>query len=353
MFCSNCGKEIADGAKFCKYCGFSMDECADIKNEVSPVKHTEIATAHNTEMDRGALLLYLQNVRDLEVARYILNEKHGEKQREYRDNYDYYGSEPRLLEYPSASIEDTDGYRKGAAFLSFALGFFGAKMFWNNLLDDNTDSLFNWTFNLMALVLAIIGIVCIAREAYKNNEQKERYKYRYNEISKENDKRIREAKERKKQLPEINDNWRAECEEYEKNSEKIGNILDSFYNMNIIAKEYRGNLAATQYIYEVAESTQLSYEQICLQMKMEDGIRRVELKLNEIVNKVEDLIFETRCAQAQQNEIVNSLIEKNNKMLKTLQNTEQNTALTAQYAQLASNYAEANAYFSLATYLKD
>lgn len=79
MFCSNCGKEIADGAKFCKYCGFSMDESADIKNEVSPVNHTEIATAHNTEMDRGALLLYLQNVRDLEVAQYVLKKKHGEK----------------------------------------------------------------------------------------------------------------------------------------------------------------------------------------------------------------------------------------------------------------------------------
>ena len=46
-----CGKEIADGVKFCKYCGFSMDESADIKNEVSLVSHTEIATAHNTEMD--------------------------------------------------------------------------------------------------------------------------------------------------------------------------------------------------------------------------------------------------------------------------------------------------------------
>ena len=349
MFCSNCGKEIADGAKFCKYCGFSMDESADIKNEVSPVNHTEIATAHNTEMDRGALLLYLQNVRDLEVARYVLNEKHGEKQREYRNNCEYYGGEPRLLEYPSAPWKDTDGYAKGAALIFFALAMFGV----NNLLSGKADSMLTGAFNLMTLVWAIIGIVIIAKAVYENNECEGRYKYECKEISKANDKRIREAKERKKQLPTIKANWNAECEEYEKNIEKIGNVLNSFYDMNIIAKEYRGNLAATQYIYEVAESTQLSYEQICLQMKMEDGIRRVESKLNEIVNKVEDLIFETRCAQAQQNEIVNSLIEKNNKMLKTLQRTEQNTALTAQYAQLASNYAEANAYFSLATYLKD
>lgn len=353
MFCSNCGKEIADGAKFCKYCGFSMDESADIKNEVSPVSHTEIATAHNMEMDRGALLLYLQNVRDLEVARYVLNEKHGEKQREYRNNYDYYGSEPRLLEYPSAPIKKTVASKIGAFLLIDALGLFGSTKFLDNALDGNMDSMFRGAVYLIALVVVIIGIVCIVKEAYKNNEQEERYKYRYNEISKENDKRISEAKERKKQLPTIKADWNAECEEYEKNMEKIENVLNSFYDMNIIAKEYRGNLAATQYIYEVAESTQLSYEQICLQMKMEDGIRRVESKLNEIVNKVEDLIFETRCAQAQQNEIANSLIEKNNKMLKTLQRTEQNTALTAQYAQLASNYAEANAYFSLATYLKE
>lgn len=353
MFCSNCGKEIADDAKFCKYCGFSMDESADIKNEVSPVNHTEIATAHNTEMDRGALLLYLQNVRDLEVARYVLNEKHGEKQREYRNNCEYYGGEPRLLEYPSAPREDTDEYGKGAALLIMALVVFGTNMFFNNLMGGNIDSMLNGALNLTALVIATIGIVCIAKEAYKNDEREAEYKHECNVIRLKNEQTIREAKERQKQLPTINANWDAECEEYEKNIEKIGNVLNSFYDMNIIAKEYRGNLAATQYIYEVAESTQLSYEQICLQMKMEDGIRRVESKLNEIVNKVEDLIFETRCAQAQQNEIANSLIEKNNKMLKTLQNTEQNTALTAQYAQLASNYAEANTYFSLATYLKD
>lgn len=208
-------------------------------------------------------------------------------------------------------------------------------------------------FNYLWFFFLFIGVISIIVRANKNSEIRGKYEYEYNETSKENDKRIREAKERKKKLPEINDNWRVECEEYEKNMEKNENVLNSFYDMNIIAKEYRGNLAATQYIYEVAESTQLSYEQICLQMKMEDGIRRVESKLNEIVNKVEDLIFETRCAQAQQNEIANSLIEKNNKMLKTLQQTEQNSALTAQYAQLASNYAEANAYFSLATYLKD
>lgn len=340
MFCSNCGKEIADGAKFCKYCGFSMDESADIKNEISSVNHTEIATAHNTEMDRGALLLYLQNVRDLEVARYILNEKHGEKQRKYEDDYYYYGSNPNLLKYPKKPTEED--YAKGTAIIVCSAIMCGI----NFIIGA-------WMFNYLWFFFLFIGVISIIVRANKNSEIRGKYEYEYNETSKENDKRIREAKERKKKLPEINDNWRVECEEYEKNMEKNENVLNSFYDMNIIAKEYRGNLAATQYIYEVAESTQLSYEQICLQMKMEDGIRRVESKLNEIVNKVEDLIFETRCAQAQQNEIANSLIEKNNKMLKTLQQTEQNSALTAQYAQLASNYAEANAYFSLATYLKD
>ena len=349
MFCSNCGKEIVDGAKFCMFCGFSMYESTDIKNEVSWVDHMEITKIHNTEMDRGALRLYLQNVRDLEVARYVLKRKHRQRKRKYEDNLDYYGSEPGLLKYPNIPWKDTDEYAKGAALIFFALAMFGV----NNLLRGKADSMLTGAFNLMTLAWAIIGIVIIAKAVYKNNEREGRYKYECNEISKENDKRIKEAKERQKQLPTIKADWNAECEEYERNVEKVENVLNSFYDMNIIAKEYRGNLAAVQYIYEVAESTQLSYEQICLQMKMEEGIRRVESKLNEIVNKVEDLIFVTRCAQAQQYEIVNSLVEKNNKMLKTLQRTEQNTALSAQYAQLASNYAEANAYFSMATYLKD
>ena len=340
MFCSNCGKEIADVAKFCKYCGFSMDESADIKNEVSSVSHTEIATEHNTEMNRGALLLYLQNVRDLEVARYVLNEKHGEKQVEYNRNYNYYYREPDLKQYPYEPMMEKCGKWKIGIVCAVVLGIF-------NLVVRL------WVLAILAFAFVIYGIIHIVMAEKSNYERQFKYEYQYKVTHRQNEKAIADAKDRQRQGSVITANWNAECEEYEKNIEEIGNILTLFYDMNIIAKEYRGNLAALQYIYEVAESTQLPYEQICLQMKMEDGIRRVESKLNEIVNKVEDLIFETRCVQMQQNEIVNSLIEKNNKMLKTLQQTEQNSALTAQYAQLASNYAEANAYFSLATYLKN
>ena len=46
------------------------------------------------------------------------------------------------------------------------------------------------------------------------------------------------------------------------------------------------------------------------------------------------------------------LISKNTKMINKLASIEDNTKLAADYAAIGVNYAEANAYISMATYLK-
>ena len=342
MFCSNCGKEIADGAKFCKYCGFSMDESADIKNEVSPVNHTEIATAHNTEMDRGALLLYLQNVRDLEVAQNILKQQREARVTSYRNSYREYNVYYTLKDYPDApEIEKTKLFW-GIVVLILSALFLYAVLHTEAYKET-------WVFSVWGF---LAGGALIGKSLKEYSEEKDTYIYECKRVDRINNNIKATNEEYKEQLPVISKQREEFCKEQDEKIERVDNLLATFYDMNIIAKEYRGNLAAVQYIYEVAESNQLSYEQICLQTKMEDGIRRVEAKMNEIISKVDEVILETRCMQNQQNEIASSLIEKNNKMLKTLQQTEQNSALTAQYSQLASNYAEANAFFSAATYLK-
>lgn len=46
------------------------------------------------------------------------------------------------------------------------------------------------------------------------------------------------------------------------------------------------------------------------------------------------------------------LISQNKNMIHRIAKTEENTQTGAEYAQVAANYAEANAYFGWATYLK-
>lgn len=348
MFCSNCGKEVYEQAKFCKFCGFQVNMVETLNKEASIVETAELQMTNKSEINREALILYLQNVRDLEVARNILMRNHKQKQSEYNNKCDYYGSEAIIKEYPRKPTKEE--YFVGVIMLLIGISIFGTIKFMDSLM--KVDSMLSGVFYFLAIVLVIIGVASIIMVLSKNNEIQAEYEYRCAEIDKENENAVKEEKERQQQLPALNVEWNSECEKYEKNIKDVERILFSFYDMNIIAKEYRYNLSAVQYIYEVASSTQLSYEQICLQTKVEDGIRRIETNLNEIINQVEELIYQTRCMREEQNNAIQNMIKQNDDMLYHLEQTEKNSALSAQYARLASNYAEANAYFSLATYLK-
>lgn len=350
MFCSNCGMTIAENSKFCKHCGFQMHTSDTEEKEVSVSQKNLPQTVGNTELNRDALLLYLQNVRDLEVAKSILLRQKNQKEDEYSAKYNELNREPYVKEYPRFKDETSNAWM---FFLILAIAVFFSWLFikW---LSGGFESLVGFaTFLKVAwIILAIITVILYISMKVDYNEAWKYYLKRCEGIDEENEKRAKEVEEtRKNKLPVVVRQWEKYCNEQDEKIDKVDTLLASFYDMNIIAKEYRNNLAAVQYIYEVAESTHLSYEQICLHTKMEDGIRRIESGLAEIINSVERLIYETRLLREEQNQNAQMIMEQNNKMLRNLQQTEKNSELTSQYAQLAANYAEANAYFSLATYL--
>ena len=99
-------------------------------------------------------------------------------------------------------------------------------------------------------------------------------------------------------------------------------------------------------------TSQASYTDMLLNVKLEEGIQRLEQRLDVIISEVSDLIYETRCMRKDNEYMINQVIKQNKEMLQSLQRSESNSVEAAQYAQLAVNYSAANAYFSLATYLK-
>lgn len=72
-------------------------------------------------------------------------------------------------------------------------------------------------------------------------------------------------------------------------------------------------------------------------------------KLDQIIQQNEYIIFNQHRLEAQNDKIVS----QNEKMLGSLERTETNTYAAAQYAQMASNYSKATAYFAAALYLEN
>lgn len=352
MFCSNCGMTIEENSKFCKHCGFQMHTLDTEEKKVSVSQKNLPQTVGNTELNRDALLLYLQNVRDLEVAKSILLRQKNQKENEYSAKYNELSRKPYVKEYPDFH-GNTSGKWSGFLLIAIMLFFIWLFCLWlERVMPGEPGPVFITISGIGWIVFAIMSIISYISTKTNYNAEWKYYLKQCEGIDEENEKRAKEAEvNRKNRLPVVVRQWEKYCNEQNEKIDKVDTLLASFYDMNIIAKEYRNNLAAVQYIYEVAESTHLSYEQICLHTKMEDGIRRIESGLAEIINSVERLIYETRLLREEQNQNAQMIMEQNNKMLRNLQQTEKNSELTSQYAQLAANYAEANAYFSLATYL--
>lgn len=110
--------------------------------------------------------------------------------------------------------------------------------------------------------------------------------------------------------------------------------------MNILAMQYR-NLPALIYIYQYMSTSKASLEVVLLHTHMEDGIRRIESKLNEIIAQNEQIIFAQHIAESQ-----------NENMLTSLSEIEKNTGDAAYYSRMAANYGRTVAYFETARYLE-
>lgn len=67
------------------------------------------------------------------------------------------------------------------------------------------------------------------------------------------------------------------------------NLLNENYSLNLIPLQFR-NLSSVQYIYDFMSTSQLSFEQAIYQAQVDDGIRRIESRLNVIIQQNEEQI---------------------------------------------------------------
>lgn len=160
-------------------------------------------------------------------------------------------------------------------------------------------------------------------------------------INEENDQRYKEALRLRKIADDTDANYTEEINYYRNELKTVEDLLASEYSLNLIPTQYRGNLSAIWYIYDWMNSSGSSLRDALFSVKVEEGIQRLESKIGTIIRQNETIIFNQRMAEGNRRQMINKL-----------ESIETNSYEAARYAQIAANYSAAGAFFSAANYFK-
>ena len=330
-------------------------------------------------MNRKAILLYLKNLIDLETAKIMLpkaaqKEFDDIKQRKlvieykcrdlisahttYNKQHSFTpGEEPTFTFSPSNS--SILSIVVGIIFVAVAVALLVEPMTKGYIpVDPSQRLLADFSGGLVSIMIAIVIFIKPIKEY---NWQKKGYKMKWDawksrsspEYIKERNKELEEERLREEEIKENNkiifqnrDDELRKLKNHQKQREayfqselnRIDSILKDFWNMNIIPNRYR-NLPSIIWIYDWMSSSQETLESTLMHAHIEEGIQRIEKKMDQIIDKIEESIRETRLL----NERTSSIISQNQSMLASLERTERNTSIAAEYSQLSANYNKANA----------
>ncbi len=298
-------------------------------------------------MDRKVLLLYLKDIRDLEFAKYKIDMIYADEQRKY------YETMNELQDYKTVEIPDEkkDNWSSDS-YIGFLIGFIGLFMELIAFMQEGVKffdfgdapvglmvfALIFW--NVICVGLIMFSIASVQNSAKANKEDIENRK-RYNQEVKLANERNREMK------PKVNYQWRKRSAYLKSEKSKVEALLQSYYGLNILANPYR-NLASVYYIYDYMSSCQDSLKETLIHEHMENGIQRILEKLDDVIRSNEEMILRTRVLESHSKRI----IEQNEELLKSAERMNESNDLIVENTALTANYSKANAYFSLANYLK-
>ncbi len=336
MFCSNCGSVLADGAKFCSSCGA---KCIISQNDSITTGAPQVATVlnepmqtnsqmpMNTVFNREVLNNYMYNIRTLEVAKSgLLAQKQNVSYRISRLGY------RQNMYEPGADGES----------IMYALfgggGFIVAVLVIGTLLKETVGEWFDWTDFLSGLMaFLIIGTILIAGgyiiyELYSASNAKQDYAYR----KKQDEIRVENELKEKSALEEISDELDEEINETDK-------LLSEAYSVNLIPSKYR-NVYAAYFLYDYISTSTATLSEALLHCDLDTIIE----KLKTVIEQQSEMIMELAAANAK-NE---AIIQQNEQMLHHAIQTENNTALAAQYSQIAATNSKVTAYCQMVQFLE-
>lgn len=324
MYCYKCGKQIANSAVFCSFCG-------------EKIQTHQIISKTTGEYDREAIRIYLNNLLRLENANEVLQYELARLDDEYRyiKNNNYYATYILLDHLKEHTVEDEccHFYYDGKDVYIAVWSPYNTPIYTGRYLKkchnwikiDNykdINNLNNW--------LVYRGIF----DFPKKIEIRKRFFSKLEEF-----KAIAPVKF-KENIASLKKN----SDSYNKLStdqKKASTMLQKAYDINIVPVQFR-NIYAIYYLSNFMNTSMETFSSALLHLDLDE----IKSKLDEIISNQQSIILKMAVLESQNSE----LLRKNQKMLSRLSSIEQNTELAAVYSNIAVTNSEACAWFSAATF---
>ena len=360
MFCFKCGQQIPDDAQFCSKCGTAQ------KSTVTQ----EIAknNTSSSDFDREAIKIHLSDILALECMKIKLNTDYEESNDKltYEQNNNYverfsipngyvwlayhdgkyhigafrgYGEGAYTGEYLNR-----EGMLNGEAFLKYAFGlksFMGENMgvvqhngeFYWGVIDQNslpiiTKPNFWWD----------VGGSNILQQKMRQASARDGFLQVF-ENFKKNAPNVYQTN-----LTNTVQPLQRRVDGISKEYQKVDELLQKAYDINIIPKQFR-NIHAIWFIHDYVTSSNETLSAALLHCDLDE----IKQKLDTIIEQNNRIIIQNAIQIAQNSQ----MLQQNQQMLSRLASIESNTDRAAQYAEIASNNAEACAWIGMANYIKD
>ena len=314
-------------------------------------------------INRDALLIYLRDLRDLELAKYRLSEMIDEEE------YNFETTDATLQEshYQSYYAEDTREVPTNSSFIgSFVAGFLLLLL---GVLSSFIIPLFGPFLGIIIVgfgVSKFIGISSakkLKREITTNQEEIRKANAEVHRYNKQEEKRVHNNQQLRVQYAE---EWAQRKSYLQNESEKVDGLLNESYSLNILPSPYR-NIQSVYYIYDYMSTSQASFDETLMHEHLENGFDRILSRLDTIVSNQGKQIFQLRAIEAQNQRQIEQTqnvlyqldeMDRNNRaafsnMQSSLNSIQASSEQTSQYAAIAASYSAVNAYFSVADYLKN
>lgn len=291
----------------------------------------------NSDIDsiygRDALVLYLQDVRDLEVMESLFKSKISEGEYNIELNRKKYLTSNQV-EIPKESATSKVGTAIGKIFLiyfaiSVILIILSVAFYFitsHNNTQINATDVIAMVISVAGMLITPIGlsllIIWVIKKRKDTRNASVERALKHNIEDEERLRRNREAF-----LLQFEQPWAKRKEFLQNACKEIRGALEQDYALNIIPLQYR-NLQAAIYLYDFMSTSRQPFAQALDHAQIDDGIRRIESKLNVIISQNEAQL--KQLAQIRSN--TDTLIQQGNAILAA-------QVATAYYASSAAAHA--------------
>lgn len=312
MFCSNCGKEIADNQKYCSHCGA---ENGGNSEAITARQRTAvpITADGNGGFNRDVLISYLGNLRTLEMAKNnLLTQKATMEKKISKLGHSVPVFEPSFWDCVTDRWDSLVVYFPMVGLPAAIIVILSSYVFSGPLAE---------IMNLLA-VGSPIALILYNLVAVFTTYGKKKKKYTENLAWAEN--KMRTERAQKAELEQQFAVLRGELA-------KANELLNRAYSINVIPTKCR-SIYGVYYLYDYLSSSMATLSEALFHFDLEE----ISKKLDRVIQQQRAQILQT----ARTNALNQHIIRQNEEMIQRVIAIEENTALAAQYAEVAAVNAE-------------